>query len=143
MTYPSVMETGAGKVVWRLKERQGKVCMLAARLVTRWKRMMSQYKPGDSVTSFDIVDEMAIDMHQYGTVTVNLLRQERPVTQWWRSWSPWSVVSVWPVQCERAELGCGMVVSQVQEVLVAAIKENTARTTPWVGNKDSPHLLTE
>ena len=62
--------------------------MLAASLVTRWKRMMSQYKPGDSVTSVDIFDEMAIDMHQYGTVTVNLLRQERPVTQWWRSWSP-------------------------------------------------------
>ena len=52
-------------------------------------------------------------------------------------------MSVWPVQCERAELGCGMVVSQAKEVLVAAIKENTARTTPWVGNKDSPHLLTE
>ena len=64
--------------------------MLAASLVTRWKRMMSQYKPGDSVTSVDIVDEMAIDMHQYDTVSdhLNLLRQERPVTQWWRSWSP-------------------------------------------------------
>ena len=80
VTYPALKETGAGKVVWTLKERQGKVCMLAARLVTRWKRMMSQYKPGDSV---DIVDEMAIDMHQYDTVSdhLNLLRQERPVTQ--------------------------------------------------------------
>ena len=38
VTVPAVA-TGAGKVVWRLKEREGKVGGLAGKLVNRWKKM--------------------------------------------------------------------------------------------------------
>ena len=48
---------------------------------------------------------------------------------------------------ERAELGCGMVLCQVQDliqdVLMAVISVNPLRTSPWADNTESPHYPTE
>ena len=48
---------------------------------------------------------------------------------------------------ERAELGCGMVLCQVQdliqEIIMAAISVNPLRTSPWADNEESPHYPTE
>jgi len=46
VTVPDLLETGAGKVVRRMKEKEGKVGRLAARLVIRWKRVVLVYDPG-------------------------------------------------------------------------------------------------
>ena len=47
---------------------------------------------------------------------------------------------------ERAELGCGMVLCQVQdliqEILLVAIAVNPLRTSPWADDPDSPHKKT-
>ena len=45
VTVPALLETGAGKVVRRMKGAEGKVGRLAARLVIRWKRVVLAYNP--------------------------------------------------------------------------------------------------
>ena len=43
VTVPALLETGAGKVVRKLKGREGKVGRLAGRLVIRWKKVVLNY----------------------------------------------------------------------------------------------------
>ena len=45
VTVPALLETGAGKVVRRLKDKEGRVARLAARLYLRWKRVVLKYEP--------------------------------------------------------------------------------------------------
>ena len=45
VTVPALLETGAGKVVRKLKGREGKVGRLAGRLVIRWKKVVLNYNP--------------------------------------------------------------------------------------------------
>ena len=45
VTIPTLLETGAGKVVRRLKHKGGRVAELAKKLVTRWKKVVIEYEP--------------------------------------------------------------------------------------------------
>ena len=42
-----------------------------------------------------------------------------------------------------AELGCGMVLCQVQDLILAAITVNPLRTSPWADDPDSPYYHRE
>ena len=44
ITVPALLETGAGKVVRRLKHKGGRVAELAKKLVTRWKKVVIEYE---------------------------------------------------------------------------------------------------
>jgi len=48
VTVPALLSTGVGKVVRRLKEKEGKVGRLAGKLVTRWKKLVMLYQPPPS-----------------------------------------------------------------------------------------------
>ena len=57
VTVPALLSTGVGKVVRRLKDREGKVGRLAGKLVSRWKRIVLQYEPQPS-TGQAVTDEV-------------------------------------------------------------------------------------
>ena len=47
VTVPALLQSGAGKVVRQLKNREGKAGRLAGRLVIRWKKVVLNYRPAD------------------------------------------------------------------------------------------------
>merc|ERR1719318_2193143 len=57
VTVPALLSTGVGKVVRRLKDREGKVGRLAGKLVNRWKRIVLQYEPQPSTGVGQAVNE--------------------------------------------------------------------------------------
>ena len=62
VTVPALLSTGVGKVVRRLKDREGKVGRLAGKLVSRWKRIALQYEPQPSTGADQTVsDEVTED----------------------------------------------------------------------------------
>ena len=67
VTVPALLSTGVGKVVRRLKDREGKVGRLAGKLVSRWKRIALQYEPQPSTgvdqTVSDKVTEEPVAAH--------------------------------------------------------------------------------
>ena len=50
VTVPALLATGVGKVVRRLKDRDGEVGRLAGKLVNRWKRIVLQYEPSTAAS---------------------------------------------------------------------------------------------
>ena len=64
VTVPALLETGAGKVVRKLKGREGKVGRLAGRLVIRWKKVVLNYNPDEE-------QEENIDVQQDQVMTEN------------------------------------------------------------------------
>ena len=61
--------------------------------------------------------------------------------------TPEEAMKVMELIVERAELGCSMVLCQVQdliqEILLVAIAVNPLRTSPWADDRDSPHYRRE
>jgi len=81
VTVPALLATGVGKVVRKLKDREGKVGRLAGKLVTRWKRLVLQYEPSTAAcqpksavqtTDRDIA-ACGCEIEQFGTA----VREER------------------------------------------------------------------
>ena len=70
VTVPALLSTGIGKVVSRLKRRDGEVGRLTGELVSRWKRIALQYEepqplPGDGdALSGEVTDEPDADLVQ-------------------------------------------------------------------------------
>lgn len=64
VTVPALLETGAGKVVRKLKGREGKVGRLAGQLVIRWKKVVLNYNPDEE-------QEENIDVQQEQVMTEN------------------------------------------------------------------------
>jgi len=66
-TVPVLLSTGVGKVVRRLKDREGEVGKLAGKLVNKWRRIALQYdaetSTGDGETVNDVVIEEPVADH--------------------------------------------------------------------------------
>ena len=74
VTVPALRATGVGKVVRRLKDREGKLGRLAGKLVSKWKRIALQYEPQPSTgdgqaVSEDVTEEPEAEESVFNTPT--------------------------------------------------------------------------